>query len=114
MRCILQEHKFFNAFLSRGNFQTLNMKKTKLILLNLLFWKLTAVTSLIFETRGMYITLIASVGVLFNLFALLQNLWIKRGKEEKIEPLKEEKAAVMSDLDNELKRRKNEDIILRN
>ena len=90
------------------------MKKTKLILLNLLFWKLTAVTSLIFETRGVFITLIASVGLLFNLFAFLQNLSRKQRKEKKIEPLNEEKAAVMSDLDNELKRRKNEDIILRN
>ena len=62
----------------------------------------------------MFITLIASVGVLFNLFAFLQNLSRKQRKEEKIEPLNEEKAAVMSDLDNELKRRKNEDIILRN
>ena len=62
----------------------------------------------------MFITLIASVGVLLNLFALLQNLWSNRGKVEKIEPMSEEKAAVMSDLDNELKRRKNEDVILRN
>ena len=90
------------------------MNKTKLILFNLLFWKLTAVISLIFETRGGVITLIASVGVLLNLFALLQNLWSNRGKVEKIEPMSEEKAAVMSDLDNELKRRKNEDVILRN
>tara|TARA_A100001011_G_C14082475_1_gene745084 strand:+ start:509 stop:781 length:273 start_codon:yes stop_codon:yes gene_type:complete len=90
------------------------MNKTKLILFNLLFWKLTAVISLIFETRGVFITLIASVGVLLNLFALLQNLWSNRGKVEKIEPMSEEKAAVMSDLDNELKRRKNEDVILRN
>ena len=90
------------------------MNKTKLILFNLLFWKLTAVISLIFETRGVFITLIASVGVLFNLFALLQNLWSNRGKVEKIEPMSEEKVAVMSDLDNELKRRKNEDVILRN
>jgi hypothetical protein len=52
--------------------------------------------------------------VLFNLFALLQNLWSNREKVEKIEPMSEEKAAVMSDLDNELKRRKNEDVILRN
>ncbi len=90
------------------------MNKTKLILFNLLFWKLTAVISLIFETRGVFITLIASVGVLLNLFALLQNLWSNRGKVEKIEPMSEEKAAVMTDLDNELKRRKNEDVILRN
>ena len=90
------------------------MNKTKLILFNLLFWKLTVVISLIFETRGVFITLIASVGVLFNLFALLQNLWSNRGKVDKIEPMSEEKAAVMSDLDNELKRRKNEDVILRN
>jgi|TARA_A200000113_G_scaffold222567_2_gene236398 hypothetical protein len=90
------------------------MNKTKLILFNLLFWKLTAVISLIFETREVFITLIASVGVLLNLFALLQNLWSNRGKVEKIEPMSEEKAAVMSDLDNELKRRKNEDVILRN
>ena len=90
------------------------MNKTKLILFNLLFWKLTAVISLIFETREVFITLIASVGVLLNLFALLQHLWSNRGKVEKIEPMSEEKAAVMSDLDNELKRRKNEDVILRN
>ena len=90
------------------------MNKTKLILFNLLFWKLTAVISLIFETREVFITLIASVGVLLNLFALLQNLWSNRGKVEKIEPMSEEKAAVMSDLDNEHKRRKNEDVILRN
>ena len=90
------------------------MNKTKLILFNLLFWKLTAVISLIFETSEVFITLIASVGVLLNLFALLQNLWSNRGKVEKIEPMSEEKAAVMSDLDNELKRRKNEDVILRN
>ena len=90
------------------------MNKTKLILFNLLFWKLTAVISLIFETREVFITLIASVGVLLNLFALLQNLWSNRGKVEKIEPMSEEKVAVMSDLDNELKRRKNEDVILRN
>ena len=90
------------------------MNKTKLILFNLLFWKLTALISLIFETRGVFIALIASVGVLFNLFALLQNLWSNRGKAEKVEPMSEEKAAVMSDLDNELKRRKNEDVILRN
>ena len=90
------------------------MNKTKLILFNLLFWKLTAVISLIFETREVFITLIASAGVLFNIFALLQSLWSKRGKEKKVEPMSEEKAAVMSDLDNELKRRKNEDVILRN
>ena len=90
------------------------MNKTKLILFNLLFWKLKAVISLIFETREVFITLIASVGVLLNLFALLQNLWSNRGKVEKIEPMSEEKAAVMTDLDNELKRRKNEDVILRN
>ena len=90
------------------------MNKTKLILFNLLFWNLTPVISLIFETREVFITLIASVGVLLNLFALLQNLWSNRGKVEKIEPMSEEKAAVMSDLDNELKRRKNEDVILRN
>ena len=90
------------------------MNKTKLILLNLLFWKLTVVLSLIFEPRGGVVTLIASLGVLFNLFALIQNLWSNRGKVEKTEPKNEEKAAVMSDLDNELKRRKNEDVILRN
>ena len=90
------------------------MNKTKLILFNLLFWKLTAVISLIFETRGVFIILIVSVGVLFNLFALLQNLWSNPGKAEKTGPINEEKAAVMSDLDNELKRRKNEDVILRN
>ena len=90
------------------------MNKTKLILINLLFWKLTILIFLIFQTIELFITLIASFGVLFNLFALLQNLWSKRGKKEKIEPMSEEKAAVMSDLDNEHKRRKNEDVILRN
>ena len=90
------------------------MNKTKLILFNLLFWKLTAVISLIFETKGVFITLIASAGLLFNIFALLQSLWSQRRKAEKVEPLSEEKAAVMSDLDNELKRRKNKDVILRN
>mgnify|MGYP001165539264 CR=1 FL=1 len=90
------------------------MNKTKLILLNLLFWKLTVVLSLIFEPRWGVVTLIASLGVLFNLFALIQNLWSNRGKVEKTEPKNDEKAAVMSDLDNELKRRKNEDVILRN
>ncbi len=72
------------------------------------------VISLIFKTSGVFIILIASLGVLFNLFALLQNLRSNKGKAEKTEPMSEEKAAVMSDLDNELKRRKNEDVILRN
>lgn len=90
------------------------MNKTKLILFNLLFWKLAVLIPLIFETSGVFIILITSFGVVFNLFALLQNHRSDLGKAEKTEPRSEEKAAVMSDLDNELKRRKNEDVILRN
>ena len=90
------------------------MFKQKLVFLNAFFWVISLLICQVFEDFLLWIQMVSVSGLILNIVCLL----IHKFKKDKSLPKEEsdcaEKNAVMTDLDNELKRRKKEDVFLRN
>ena len=90
------------------------MFKQKLVFLNAFFWIISLLICQIFEDILLWIQMVSVSALIANIVYLLIDKFNKDKSLPKEESDCAEKNAVMTDLDNELKRRKKEDVFLRN
>ena len=90
------------------------MFNQKLVFINAFFWIMSLLICQIFEDILLWIQMVSVSALIANIVYLLIHNFNKDKSLPKEESDCAEKNAVMTDLDNELKRRKKEDVFLRN
>ncbi|MEC8014138.1 MAG: hypothetical protein VX153_07910 [Verrucomicrobiota bacterium] len=90
------------------------MFNQKLVFINAFFWIMSLLICQIFEDILLWIQMVSVSALIANIVYLLIDKFNKDKSLPKEESDCAEKNAVMTDLDNELKRRKKEDVFLRN